>query len=156
TGGGGGGTDDTCSPACSGDTPVCDEAEKECVGCLKEADCSGDKSHCNVATSTCVACLDTEQCTDAAASGCTAGECGKCSVNDDCKHITDKGICDEGACVECTVEDESACGMNSCNPATNTCTMTERGKVQVCEPCVADSECETDHLCVPLNYKGED
>ncbi len=42
-----------CSPACSGDTPVCDEAARACVGCLEASDCAGDEV-CDPDTQACV------------------------------------------------------------------------------------------------------
>jgi len=63
-------------------------------------------------------------------------------------------VCDAGQCVQCIVENESACGLNSCNPATNTCTETPRGTTDVCEACVADSECLENFRCVPMKLAG--
>ena len=51
-----------------------------------------------------------------------------------------------------TEEDE--CGDNSCNPATNECTNTERNSVPSCGACVADSECGVSSRCVNVTYMG--
>ena len=150
TGGDNGGTGGTveaaCSPACSGDTPVCDEAAKECVGCLADKDCSGDAALCDTASQSCVACLDTTDCTDGAASVCESGACGACSTNDDCAHISGKGICDAGACVECS--SESDCGGNVCDPVADSCTQLPAGALVACQECQFDAECKTGQLCV--------
>jgi hypothetical protein len=57
--------------------------------------------------------------------------------------------------VECSIATEdSDCGANSCDPALHACTMTPRGSIGQCESCVADSECATDHACVPIVFGG--
>ena len=150
-----------CSSSCTGDTPVCDEAAKECVGCLADKDCSGDAALCDSASQSCVACLDTTDCTDGAASVCESGACGACTTNDDCAHISGKGICDAGACVECTVatddreSDTDDCGTGVCNPETNACdsTLTQDSK-DICGSCIADNECKVGQGCIALQYTG--
>jgi hypothetical protein len=68
-------------------------------------------------------------------------------------------MCDteSSVCIECTIETEvDKCGAKSCDPATNTCTDTDTNSLETCEACVADSECKTNHHCVPMKYKGEE
>jgi hypothetical protein len=85
----------------------------------------------------------------------------ECEDNDDCTHIAGKGVCDGGACVQCTVEDETHCAGKSCNPATKTCTTTTLGSRDYCQSCVADSECfggnqaDPDARCIPMEFNGE-
>jgi hypothetical protein len=166
-----------CASACSGATPVCDAASGMCVGCLASADCTGALKACDVATKTCVACIDDSSCTDPTntcdtstnscvqcvgnanctdptSSRCDANSCGACMSDNDCSHIAGKGICSGGACVECTVSDESACAGKSCDPATNMCTGTGVGSVGECGACVADSECDetAGYRCIPLGF----
>lgn len=148
----GGSDSGSCSPECPEEAPVCDVDEKECVQCLEDDHC-GDR-FCVESTNECVDCEGNEHCQDADASLCIDGSCGSCLSNDDCSHIEGASICEGGSCVECVVEDESACGVNSCNPATNTCTDTPRGKTDVCEVCVADSECAENFRCVPMKFGG--
>ena len=115
------------------DTPTCG-ADGACTGCAGDMDCaSADLGQCDVATGTCIPCSNSSQ--------CTAG---------------DAGICDEGTCVECTIDDESGCGGNSCNPGTLRCTNTALASLNACETCTADSECPTDHACVPVQFMGAD
>lgn len=113
---------------------VLDSATLTCVGCIGNADCT------DPTTSTCGAAMTCEPCTDAAG----------------CAHLTGTPICDDGTCVECSAADDSACGANSCDPATGTCTSTPKASVDQCEPCVADSECMTDFACVPMQFQGTD
>jgi hypothetical protein len=77
----------------------------------------------------------------------------------DCMHLAGAQVCSSGTCVQCTPANETACGANSCNPATHQCTTTPRGSVDTCEPCVADSECtggnqsDPDQRCVPMEFQ---
>lgn len=124
---------DRCGGQCTGDTPVCEESTGECVECLQSS-----------------------QCTHAEASVCAEDHaCKPCTANDECAHLG-LALCDNGTCVECTMETEAEqCGQNSCNPATHECTDTARSSADICEPCVADSECEdADHFCVPMVFMG--
>ncbi len=108
-------------------------------------------------------CLDNVQCGESTASWCDDNTCAPCQTNDDCAHLAGTTVCnvDAGQCVQCTPADEGVCGGTSCNPATNTCTTTELGTVDDCQPCQADSECigntEAEPLrrCVPMEFKGE-
>lgn len=156
-GGASGGTAgaDGCDASCGGATPACNSETSECVECLDGDDC--DDGLCDLETHTCVECLDHGDCTDASAARCAGGECVRCTASSQCAGISGKEVCDEpaGACVECTAHDESACGANSCNPATNQCTETERGSRARCRSCVADSECHEDYRCVPMEFQGE-
>lgn len=162
TGGAGGGTKPACDPACSGDTPVCDEAAKECVGCLNDGDCDGNTPLCDTDLNACVACLGNSDCSSDIPV-CEAGECGKCTTNEDCAGRADAMICEEasGACVECTpstddrTATDDACGNGVCNPAINTCddSLTQ-GTKDLCQPCIADNECLPGQNCIPLEYTG--
>ncbi len=170
-----------CSPACT-DEMVCNETTGECVECLAEGDCTdqvcsrdtntcveclGDDDCtdgvCDTDANTCVVCLTNDDCTDPTASFCDTdtNTCSGCTTSADCAHLADAGtgVCDteNSTCVECLDDDETtraACDGNSCDPATNTCTDTVVGSLEVCEPCLADSECSTDHSCVPMDFDG--
>jgi hypothetical protein len=108
---------------------------------------------------TCAACDQDEHCPEAEASTCDtqSHECVGCDNHDDCAHLDDTLLCSAAThvCVECTVEDESACGGNSCDPATHTCTETPRASLNACQPCLADSECKTNFRCVPMEFQGQ-
>jgi hypothetical protein len=142
---------------CGGTTPTCDTADHTCVGCVIESDCTGG-SHCEATSQTCVACLDSTQCTTAAGARCdtSAHTCAACVDSTDCAHLTATPICGSGGtCVQCTASNETACGANSCNPTTSTCTTTPRTTIATCHACVADSECMTAmDRCVPMQFMG--
>jgi hypothetical protein len=159
----------SCTPACSGATPVCKESTAKCVECTKNSDCAGSgKPTCDTTADECIQCRSNADCTSAAASVCIAGTCTGCTDNSGCNSISGKPVCEvavsptgaigQGTCVTCTPANESACGGNSCNPATKTCTNTRIGSVGTCHACVADSECTSGSLltarCVSMNYRG--
>jgi hypothetical protein len=152
----------TKSSHCGGSSPVCDTESNSCVQCSADdsSACDGETPVCDTGSSQCVACNVTADCSSAGAPRCHDNACVACTSNDDCAHLTDKSVCDGGTCVQCTVSDESACGLNSCDPAKNRCTETARGSVGNCEACLADSECvggdqaDPDVRCVPMNFQG--
>ncbi|MFW5967469.1 MAG: hypothetical protein ACOCV2_08125, partial [Persicimonas sp.] len=176
----GGSNAGACDDECEGDTPVCDESAGECVECLDaEEDCEDDQlcssdgecvecleeKDCDEGVcsddGTCVECVEDDHCTEADASACTEdNECTGCEESDQCAHLADDGTpacdADTSECVECTVDDESACDGNSCDPASNTCTDTETDSLDTCESCIADSECSGDAHCVPLEFDGSE
>jgi hypothetical protein len=164
TGGDGGGAGSITAPCggdCPTDKPVCDESSDTCVECLIEQDCTGaTNTKCDTTTNTCVECLMPAHCSTASAARCEGGACVECEDNDDCAHIAGKGVCDGGTCVQCTVEDETPCAGKSCNPATKTCTITAVGSKELCESCVADSECvgwnqaDPDARCLAMQFEG--
>jgi hypothetical protein len=143
------------------DVPACDLETLMCVECTETAGCADPTPRCNVDERRCVECLENEHCSSAAAARCDLQVCEPCATDSDCEHIDGKPVCDRGECVQCTVADESACGANSCDPATSECTETPRGSVDTCHACVADSEClggnqaDPDARCVPMQFRGE-
>lgn len=149
-----------CAGACAAPTPVCDESDDSCVECLGEADCTGSEKKCDTEARECAECLGSEHCTNPAAAKCAGGACVECEANVDCGHIEGKGVCDSGTCVECTVADETACQGKSCSPTTKACTTTSAGSRDLCEPCIADSECiggnqaDPDARCVAMEFQG--
>jgi hypothetical protein len=161
-----------CSSTCTGNTPLCNATAHSCVECMGDAGCTGSKPLCT-SSNMCVECLTNSDCADASASLCISGTCSHCTQDADCSHIAGKAACktvaegDAGAatgtCVQCTVQNESPCGSNSCNPATNACTSTPRASLDVCHACVADSECMPVDIgdggteavrCVPMTFNG--
>ena len=120
---------------------TCSEGFRPCTD-----DCPFDRD--------CIECETDAECTDPEASTCSnTGTCVGCQTNDDCA-LLDDNVCDRGTCVQCVTGDASACGNNSCNPATNLCTATVVNSVDWCETCVADSECKPNHRCVPMFFRG--
>lgn len=158
TGPGGGGSGSyACDALCDGATPYCDEESRECVACRDNVDCT-DASAPRCEAGQCLGCTEAADCAHHADQGVCdpeSGSCVECMEATDCAQHPDGSLCVGGQCVECTVEDESACGDNSCDPATNTCTSTKRSSRGPCQTCVADSECEPDHRCVPMEFQGE-
>lgn len=144
---------------CPESRPACDMGRQRCVACISDEHCGGTTPFCDSAAQNCVECLQNEDCTDAEAARCSNGTCSACSTKSHCRHIEGANVCDDETCVECTVVDETACGANSCDPATARCTTTPRGSVGLCQRCVADSECSggdravPDTRCVPLEFE---
>lgn len=155
---GAGGTESACPGGCGAGTPVCDEDSGTCVECLEHTDCGAGATPYCAAANECVACLGDDDCESPAAAHCSAGACTGCGSSTQCEHLPGTTVCDTSSdtCVECTAGDESACAGNSCNPATNTCTTTPLGSVDICEPCLADSECADapGNRCVPMEFNG--
>lgn len=155
--------------ACPVQRPVCLDGVR-CVECTADEDdyCIEQMLVCNTETFECVACLTDAQCTTASAARCDdeTFECDECDDNAQCTGVDglpgDANACDEGSCVDCTPETEAdTCPEGkSCNPRTHQCTDTDVGSLDVCEPCVADSECglngapSEEHRCVPMFYQG--
>jgi len=50
----------------------------------------------------------------------------------------------------------AACGGHSCSRVTHTCTATTLRTLDVCQPCEADTECQSNQRCVMLNFMGTD
>jgi hypothetical protein len=148
-------TDDECATEISAN--VCNTDTNECAQCLTDDDCA--EGGC-APDNTCVECTTDDHCTDPTASVCDTNtyECTDCTDDDGCSHLDDTLLCDtsgdDGVCIECTVDDESACNGNSCDPATNTCTQTPTDQTETCMPCKADSECVADHRCVQMEFDG--
>lgn len=135
-----------CDGGCKGDRSVCDEANDQCVGCLKHTDCEDPtKPMCNLEKS-CVPCLDDFSCKD------TLG-------------LSDRPVClngseslktgevrpDTGACAECGRSsdcDGAICEMKSlkCIPGT---LFAARA---VCDACTDDRECLPGLVCAPTTY----
>jgi hypothetical protein len=147
---------------CDGATPACDVETNTCVECVGSDDCDGAQPLCDADANTCVECLESDDCDDAAAARCDGGQCVPCIASDDCEHLVGTAVCSvaDGLCVECTVNDETPCGDNSCDPAALECTETARGSVATCRACVADSECaggnqeDPDARCVPMQFQS--
>jgi hypothetical protein len=148
----------TAGTDCGGTTPICDTATHTCVGCAGPADCLASHRVCDTTSHTCVACLGDTDCGTTAAARCDVAShaCVPCTASTNCAHETTTPVCGAGgACVQCTAADETACGANSCNPTTSTCTTTPRTTVATCHACVADSECMTAmDRCVPMQFMG--
>lgn len=87
---------------------------------------------------------------------CVGEACASCQDNNDCTDTLDKTVCEGGTCVECSAASRAACGPNSCDPLTHTCTDTPVGSRRDCQSCAADNECREElSRCVPMNFKGE-
>ncbi len=117
----------TCTPpfqSCVGD-----DCPRACVGCSDDSNCGAD------------------------APNCIDNECRGCESNNECDRFSQK-ICDSGSCVQCTELMPSACGGNSCDPKTLSCTETRLRSQEDCEPCVSDAECELNFSCVEMSFAG--
>jgi len=163
---GDGGVDAGSCGICPVVRPVCTDA-LECVQCTADDDdyCTERSLICDLDSSTCIECTGDRDCTDPAAARCDTGICVPCTENEQCDQVDgldgkDNACNEEGLCVDCTPETEvSTCDQNrACDPATNECTEIRVGALDVCEECVADSQCGDDenpsdaHRCVPMFY----
>jgi hypothetical protein len=131
----GGTTSGPCNDACSGSTPVCDEATDKCVACGANADCNDEaKPVCDTSTNKCVACLANTDCKDSSKSVCDTDKnvCVGCLASSDCKD-TSKPVCNTAtnSCVACLANSDCTTATASrCDTTTNTCTA-----------CSTDSDC---------------
>ena len=165
-----------CTPEeageCGDDTPVCNESTGLCVQCTPEetGECGGDTPLCDPGLSECVACLADGDCNDPTEAKCDdmLKECVPCDDRAQCDDVdgfpgTANACNADGECVECTPASETETCANdvSCDPATETCTTTTRGSREVCQTCIADSECgdegvpSQDFRCVPMFYPND-
>lgn len=157
---------------CPVDVPVC-VGGTECVQCTagdeNQKYCTDRDQVCDVENQVCVDCLDDAQCTAPTGSRCDTGtnECAACLTGAQCNGAdglppTDNA-CDEGTCRECTPETETdTCPADkTCNPDTYQCTGQQAGSLDVCEECVADSECgdggepSSEFRCIPMYYPND-
>lgn len=138
---------------------ACDTTTYQCRPCTSDNECASVPGLNVCQAGTCVQCAGAKRTAcgeDRPACNATTFSCETCKADSDCSRFNK--VCDEASarCVACTVDTEAArCGNRSCNPATFACTQTPRGSVEACSPCVADSECMTDHRCIALNFRGE-
>lgn len=150
---------------CFDPTPVCVEGVG-CVPCTADEDeyCTDRMLVCKTDEMECVDCLQSSDCNNPSLARCNTdmNECEKCQTDTDCDGIEGLSVCDAGECVQCTPAREGdKCGDKSCDPATRTCTTTVVGSQDVCETCVADSECgdegapSTSLRCVEMEYQGD-
>jgi hypothetical protein len=124
---------------CSGATPQCNTARKECVPCVDDSVCGGlacsaanrcvdcvddtkcaAGTHCDTTTNKCVTCVTDSQCTAPEASRCNAQhQCVPCTDSSQCEGA--RPLCDttRGLCVECV--DNAACGNRACDTAKGEC-----------------------------------
>ena len=152
--------------SCPTDRPVCNN-ELVCVECTAdESDyCTEQGLDCDPGSSTCAStCSGDEDCNDPMAAHCDDDVCKPCVEDTQCDGadgLDELGnACDAGVCVDCTVESEdTTCpDQMACDPATSECTEVRVGALDVCEECVADSQCGDDGApseafrCVEMFY----
>jgi hypothetical protein len=132
---------------CAAPTPACDSAKNSCVECVTGSDCTTQERAACSAEHTCAPCkADTECARFGKVCETSSGVCVQCrptTEEADCR--TDK-TCEPGA---------ADCAGTACDPKRNVCTTTLRGSLQVCAPCVSDTECASGHHCVPLSFGVE-
>ena len=167
--GGTGGDEGPCG-TCEDPTPVCNLLNNQCVACTEGQVeyCTAQGLACNTELFRC-ACATDANCTaiDAAKCDLETNACVPCDSRDQCDDVDGlpgvKNACnDDGVCVDCTPESESeTCpDLKACNPRTEKCTDTQVGSLDVCDKCVADSECSDNgdptatYRCVLMTYEG--
>jgi hypothetical protein len=131
--------------ACFGDG-TCDQG-LTCVGSLCVVD-AGDGSTTTGGTSA----VSGSSLTGGASNGGSVGAGGNTAAG---------GAADAGGThVQCTVGNETACGVFVCDPLRNTCSTFTRGGTPTCGACISDSQCAGNvqsvpsARCVPLTYAG--
>ena len=157
------------SVTCPDDRPLCSDA-LACVQCTADDDsyCTEQGLLCEVASSNCIACSGDADCSDPTKAHCDNNVCVPCTEQGHCEGIEGIGdgesACADTVCVDCTPETEGTTCVDglACNPATKECTNVRIGSLDVCEECVADSQCGEDdaaselHRCVPMYYEMMD
>jgi hypothetical protein len=135
---------------CCGPGTVFDPDRARCVECLGDDDCDGQR--CDEASGTCVTCALASDCEHAFVSRCDERhQCAQCELDEDCAHIPGLPACQatEG-CVQCSAENETACGATVCDVESRRCTdRAEHGK-SICDECISDRECDEGQLCVRI------
>lgn len=142
---------DRCTP-CPGD----DRADPVCVAGACALQCHEGYRACADCglEYACIQCEENTECRDYDAARCgQTALCEPCRTSEDCTHL-DRKVCVDGVCEQCDIGESGACGNFSCDPATKRCTTTSLNSQQWCEPCLADSECEPNHRCVPMYFAG--
>jgi hypothetical protein len=142
-----------CDGKCKGDTPFCDEGDKDvpkddtCVACLKQADCK-EPTMPMCLVGACVPCKDDFSCTDTL--GLTDAPVCLNGAEDG---VTDEVRPDTGECVECGTS--SDCGGAICDAETLTCIegTSYKGK-GLCDACTDDRECKDGQLCVEMEFSN--
>ncbi len=143
-----------CEPACEGTEPYCielGEGDPSCVQCRDAGDCD-DEEMC--VGNECVRCVEDSDC-PAETPICDGGSCRECvtgSTANDCADRTGTPVCrDDGQCVQCTAQDETAC-TGLCDLLRNECTTITPRSAGPCDPCVNDAQCPAGQLCVPQEF----
>ncbi len=129
-GGGGTGGAEPCGGTCKAPTPLCDTKTNMCVACLGHGDC-----------------------TDADAARCDAGSCVPCQDSAECAGVAEGAVCHSSSCVECALDDESACtGGKTCDLLAFKCVDVAAGSVLNCKSCSNDTQCETGYRCIAMDF----
>ncbi|MGI5864470.1 MAG: lamin tail domain-containing protein [Myxococcales bacterium] len=142
-----------CSPACSGSTPICDEATKTCKACTEDKGCEAGKvCDTSVAKGQCVDCTSDSHCADPTPiCDLEAKACVVCTAYYGCPT---SDYCDTsypgGRCVKTSTGCSSSSECSGATPVCNTvtrecvvCTATEGcGVGEVCNTLVAGGRCD--------------
>ncbi|HEX5659637.1 MAG TPA: hypothetical protein VFX59_20715 [Polyangiales bacterium] len=141
------------------DTPNCGP-NGTCVVCTSDHTqlCTSATPACDTNTNACVQCVADADCPSEAKAACgTNRSCGACTEDADCSRFGK--VCDakSGACVQCRPDTETSDCKDgtACNPKTLTCTKRQRNSVSTCNACDSDTECVTDHRCIPMTFGAE-
>ena len=159
-----------CGITCPTDRPECLAATGNCVQCLSDdgGACAGKL--CSASYS-CIECRENKDCKNPDASFCNlgSGTCVPCSEGSDsqCNHITGKGVCSAGQCVQCRRDKAAACFAEGtqyvCDATRRSCDFNRKQRSKtLCNACVSasdtgckakvdcvsDDECQTGQACV--------
>ncbi len=134
-----------CDPACTGATPICDEANGVCKTCMADTDCGGGTPICDTAANDgkgqCVGCRDTDDCTAPSVCDTTTHTCVGCTETLGCSGETP--VCEEGHCVACTAtagcDAGEICDLSAPGGKCVICTATAGcGPAEICDTAAAD------------------
>lgn len=128
-----------CDGACTGATPICDDASNTCKTCTETEGCSGAAAICDTAANAgagaCVACLGTSDCTAPSVCDPVSHTCVGCTETEGCSG--DAPICADGTCVACTADE--GCGTDEiCDTAVTG---------GACVTCTATAGCDAGEVC---------
>jgi hypothetical protein len=142
----------------------------KCGDCSENEDCAHfpTRKLCGSRDSStpgaCVECVQHRDCMDPKKPQCTAGTCEPCggrAADDACAGHRGATVCEtaegsrKGSCVECTVKNEAACGDFVCDVQKSACSKQLKASAEACETCIADTQCMTDHRCVPVEFENK-
>lgn len=153
----------------------CDVPARRCVECLDSGHCQASETARCSEDHRCVPCIEHTDCTDPQAPRCNNGTCEGCVDDSHCVHFDDKKLCDtrgDGACVQCTAADNSACCTRQdglcctegetacqyfvCDVPNGLCTQDLPGTADRCDPCVSDQQCTSGLRCVMQRFANRE
>ena len=100
-------------------------------------------------------CTFDSDCTDPNNARCDGSNCVPCNDSMQCEGIAGTEVCNipEGECVECKLDEESACNtLQTCDLIEMECAGAGELTLNNCEPCTNDTQCVAGHRCIALDF----